>query len=113
FEMAYTADDIVRIHRTGRMAALIGVEGGNQINESLASLRQLYAAGARYMTLTHAINIRWADSATPNPTPATLTPLGQPLASETTRRRMLAPPTHIPNATLTSPLETTTAPILF
>ncbi len=59
FEMAYTADDIVRIHAAGRMAALIGVEGGNQINESLASLRQLYAAGARYMTLTHATNIRW------------------------------------------------------
>src|SRR5262245_59293352 len=66
-EMAYTAADIRRIHKAGRIASLIGIEGGHQINGSLAVLRQMYAAGARYMTLTHATNTPWADSATDTP----------------------------------------------
>ena len=67
FEMARTADDIVRIHKAGKIASLIGMEGGHSINNSLAVLRQLYAAGARYMTLTHSKNTDWADSATDAP----------------------------------------------
>jgi len=113
FEMAYTADDIVRIHRAGRMAALIGVEGGNQINESLASLRQLYAAGARYMTLTHATNIRWADSATANPAHGGLTPFGKQVVAEMNRMGMLVDLSHVSEATMTSALETTKAPVIF
>ncbi|TLY54498.1 MAG: hypothetical protein E6K50_04140, partial [Gammaproteobacteria bacterium] len=66
--MAYTAADIVRLHKARRIAALIGVEGGHQINNSLAVLRAYYEGGARYMTLTHSANTDWADSATDTPT---------------------------------------------
>jgi membrane dipeptidase len=113
FEMAYTADDIVRIHAAGRMAALIGVEGGNQINESLASLRQLYAAGARYMTLTHATNIRWADSATANPVHGGLTPFGKQVVAEMNRMGMLVDLSHVSEGTMKSALEATKAPVIF
>jgi len=66
-QMAYTADDIVRLHKSGRIASLIGVEGGHQIDNSLPMLHQMYVLGARYMTLTHTLNKDWADSATDNP----------------------------------------------
>src|ERR1700683_650730 len=75
-EMAYTAADIRRIHRAGRVASLIGIEGGHQINNSLAVLRQMYDLGARYMTLTHSSNTAWADSATDSPAHRGLTRFG-------------------------------------
>jgi membrane dipeptidase len=112
-EMAYTADDIVRIHNAGRVASLIGVEGGNQINESLASLRQMYAAGARYMTLTHATNIRWADSATADPAHGGLTPFGKQVVAEMNRLGMLVDLSHVSEGTMKSALETTRAPVIF
>ena len=74
--MAYTAADVRRMHKAHHIACLIGVEGGHQINDSLAVLRAYYDAGARYMTLTHAINTAWADSATDNPAHHGLTPFG-------------------------------------
>src|SRR5580700_93547 len=67
FAMAYTAADVMRAHKAGRIASLIGVEGGHQINDSLDVLRAYYDLGARYMTLTHSANTAWADSATDNP----------------------------------------------
>ncbi|MEO8113145.1 MAG: dipeptidase [Phenylobacterium sp.] len=113
FEMAYSADDIVRIHKAGRIAALIGVEGGNQINESLASLRQFYASGARYMTLTHAINSRWADSATANPAHGGLTPFGKQVVAEMNRLGMLVDLSHVSETTMKAALAATKAPVIF
>src|SRR3984885_12161986 len=66
-ELALTAADVRRIHRAGRIAALIGIEGGHQIDNSLAVLRQMYDLGARYMTLTHVLTTGWAASATDAP----------------------------------------------
>ena len=62
FELALTADDVERIHRQGRIASLIGMEGGHSINNSLAALRMTYKLGARYLTLTHTQNTDWADA---------------------------------------------------
>ena len=113
FEMAYTADDVVRIHKAGRIASMIGVEGGNQINESLASLRQFYAAGARYMTLTHAINTRWADSATANPAHDGLTPFGVQVVAEMNRLGMLVDLSHVSEGTMKAALAATKAPVMY
>jgi len=74
--MAYSAADVRRVHHSGKIACLIGIEGGHQINDSLAVLRQMYAAGARYMTLTHSSNTDWAYSATDNPAHHGMTPFG-------------------------------------
>jgi membrane dipeptidase len=67
FEMAYSADDILRIRKSGKIASLIGVEGGHSIDNSLGVLRMLHALGARYMTLTHSEALDWADSTTDKP----------------------------------------------
>jgi membrane dipeptidase len=113
FEMAYTADDVVRIHKAGRVASLVGIEGGHQINESLPALRQLYAAGARYMTLTHALNTRWADSATANPVHGGLTPFGRAVVGEMNRIGMLVDLSHVSEETMLDALEVAQAPVIF
>ncbi|WP_293900516.1 dipeptidase [Phenylobacterium sp.] len=113
FEMAYSADDVVRIHKAGRIASMIGIEGGHQIDDSLAVLRQMYAAGARYMTLTHAINTRWADSATANPQHNGLTPFGKAVVREMNRTGLLVDLSHVSEATMKDALSVTQAPVIF
>jgi membrane dipeptidase len=113
FEMAYTADDVVRIHKAGKVASLIGIEGGHQINDSLPALRQMYAAGARYMTLTHAIANRWADSATANPVHNGLTPFGKAVVGEMNRMGMLVDLSHVSEKTMKDALEVSKAPVIF
>ena len=112
-EMAYTADDIERIHKTGRVASLIGVEGGHQINDSLPALRQMYALGARYMTLTHTANTAWADSATDNPAHHGLTPFGKAVVHEMNRLGMLVDLSHVSPETMKAALATSAAPVMF
>jgi membrane dipeptidase len=113
FEMAYTADDVVRIHKAGKVASMIGIEGGHQINDSLPALRQMYAAGARYMTLSHALNNRWADSATANPVHNGLTPFGKAVVGEMNRLGMLVDLSHVSEKTMRDALEVTQAPVIF
>ncbi|ODT88927.1 dipeptidase [Phenylobacterium sp. SCN 70-31] len=113
FEMAYSADDVVRIHKSGKIASLVGIEGGHQINDSLPVLRQMYDAGARYMTLTHALNTRWADSATANPQHGGLTAFGRAVIAEMNRLGMLVDLSHVSEDTMKDTLEIAKAPVIF
>lgn len=113
FEMAYTASDVERIHKQGKIASLIGVEGGHCINNSLAVLRQLYALGARYMTLTHWSNTDWADAATAGPQYHGLSPFGEQVVREMNRLGMLVDLSHVSAETMNSVLNITKAPVIF
>ena len=113
FELARTADDVLRIHRSGRIASLIGVEGGHSIGNSLAVLRQLYALGARYMTITHRENDDWADSATADPVHNGLTPFGKLVVGEMNRLGMLVDLSHVAPKTMNDVLDITAAPVIF
>jgi len=111
--MAYTAADIVRLHKTHRIACLIGVEGGHQINNSLAVLRAYYDAGARYLTLTHTANTRWADAATDAPLHHGLTRFGAEVVREMNRLGMLVDLSHVSTETMSAALGVTQAPVIF
>jgi membrane dipeptidase len=113
FEQAHTADDIERIHKAGKIACLIGVEGGHMIENSAASLRVFYDLGARYMTLTHWDNIDWADSATDRPQHFGLTALGKQLVGEMNRLGMFVDLSHVSADTMRDALSVTKAPVLF
>jgi membrane dipeptidase len=112
-EMAYTAADVRRIHRSHKIAAMIGIEGGHQINNSLAVLRQMYDAGARYMTLTHTSNTAWADSATDKPVLHGLAPFGIEVVREMNRLGMLVDLSHISPDTMRAALGASAAPVIF
>jgi membrane dipeptidase len=112
-EMAYGAADIRRIHKNGKVASLIGIEGGHQINNSLAVLRQMYDAGARYMTLTHSNNTAWADSATDNPVHHGLTAFGVEVVREMNRMGMLVDLSHVSADTMRAALRVSEAPVIF
>jgi membrane dipeptidase len=113
FAMACTAADIRRIEREHRVASLIGVEGGHQIDDSLAVLRQYYDLGVRYMTLTHSSNTAWADSATDAPAHHGLTPFGKAVVREMNRIGMLVDLSHVSEATMRSALEVARAPVIY
>ncbi|MEA3065465.1 MAG: rane dipeptidase, partial [Sphingomonadales bacterium] len=112
-EMASTAADIRRIEKAGRIASLIGVEGGHQIGNSPAALRQYYALGARYMTLTHSKNNDWADSATDDPAHDGLTPFGKAIVREMNRLGMMVDLSHVSPKTMRDALAETKAPVIF
>jgi membrane dipeptidase len=112
-EMAYTAADIRRIHHAHRVASLVGIEGGHQINNSLAVLRQMYDLGARYMTLTHTLTTDWADSATDTPKYHGLTPFGVDVVHEMNRIGMLIDLSHVSADTMRMALKESAAPVIF
>jgi membrane dipeptidase len=113
FEQARTADDIERIHKAGKIACLMGVEGGHMIESSPAVLRVFHALGARYMTLTHWDNLEWADSATDRPEHFGLTDLGRRLVLEMNRLGMFADLSHVSADTMRAALKVTRAPVIF
>ena len=112
-ELARTADDMVRIHKSGRIGSMIGVEGGRQIGGSLAALRQYYNLGARYMTLTHNQTTEWADSATDDPKYDGLSPFGETVVHEMNRIGMLVDLSHVSAATMKDAIAASRAPVIF
>jgi membrane dipeptidase len=112
FAMAYSVDDILRIHRQGKIASLIGVEGGHSIDNSLAVLRMLYALGTRYMTLTHSETLAWADSATDRAVHGGLTAFGEEVVREMNRLGMLVDISHVSADTMRHVLRVTRAPVI-
>ena len=113
FELALTAADIERIHRQGKIASLIGMEGGHSINNSLAVLRMTYDLGARYMTLTHIKNTDWADAAGDQPRHHGLTPFGEEVVREMNRLGMLVDLSHVTDETMRAALKASRAPVIF
>jgi len=112
-ELATSAADVVRIHRSGRIASLIGMEGGHQIGNNLAALRAFYDLGARYMTITHFANNDWADAATDDPKHNGLAPFGKTVIGEMNRLGMIADLSHVSEKTMTDVLAVTRAPVIF
>jgi len=111
--LARTADDIVRIHKTGKVASLIGIEGGHQIGGSMAALRQFYDLGARYMTLTHFKNNEFADSATDDPKWHGINDFGRAVVHEMNRLGMLVDLSHVSPETMRDALAVSKAPVIF
>lgn len=113
FQLATTADDIVHIHRAGKIASLIGMEGGYSIDDSLGLLRQFYDAGARYMTLTHSKTTTWADSATDAPKWGGLSPFGETVVREMNRLGMMVDLSHVSEETMLDAMRVSDAPVIF
>ncbi|MEY9991848.1 membrane dipeptidase [Streptomyces sp. V4I8] len=110
---ALTAADMEAARAEGRIASLIGAEGGHSIADSLATLRSLYALGVRYMTLTHNDNIAWADSATDEPGVGGLSAFGREVVREMNREGMLVDLSHVAATTMRDALDATSAPVIF
>jgi len=112
-EFALTASDVERIAASGRVASLLGAEGGHAIAGSLGVLRMLYALGVRYMTLTHNRNVGWADSATDQVDAGGLTDFGRAVVREMQRIGMLVDLSHVAPATMHDALDAAAAPVIF
>ncbi len=113
FELALTADDVDRVFKKGRIASLIGMEGGHSVDSSLATLRMMYALGARYMTLTHNNNLPWADAAADKPEHGGLTPFGEEVVREMNWLGMLVDLSHVSPDTMDDALRVAVAPVIF
>jgi len=112
-ELALTAGDVERIFAAGRVASLLGAEGGHSIASSMGVLRALYALGVRYLTLTHNANVPWADSATGRPQAGGLTEFGRAVVREMQRLGMLTDLSHVSPATMSDTLDIAAAPVIF
>ncbi len=111
--LATTRGDVERAWSHGRIACLIGAEGGHSIDSSLGVLRMLHALGVRYLTLTHNDNVPWADSATDEPVLGGLSPFGQEVVRELNRLGMLVDLSHVSADTMHDALDVAQAPVLF
>ena len=113
FELARTGDDVRRIWSNGRVASLIGAEGGHSIGSSLAVLRLMARLGLRYMTLTHTENNPWADSATDTTIHGGLSEFGHEVVREMNRLGVLVDLAHVSEATMRDAIEISSAPVIF
>jgi membrane dipeptidase len=113
FGLALSTADIERVHGEGKIASLIGVEGGHCIEESLGVLRKLYELGARYMTLTHTDTLSWADAGTDKSRHGGLTPFGEDVVRTMNELGMLVDLSHVSPETMHDALNITTAPVIF
>lgn len=113
FQLAESYEDIVNARKNGRIASLIGVEGGHSIENSIQNLRRLYRMGARYMTLTHSDTLDWADSATDEARHGGLSAFGEEIVREMNRLGMLVDLSHVSPDTMKDALRVTQAPIIF
>ncbi len=113
FALARTAAEVRAAYRAGRVASLIGVEGGGQIDESFAVLRAYHALGAGYLTLTHSKTISWADSATDDPRHGGLTPFGKAVVGEMNRLGMLVDLAHVSEGVMKDAIAASRAPVIF
>ena len=113
FEIALNSNDVERIRSSGKIASLMGVEGGHSIENSIGKLKELFARGARYMTLTHGDTLDWADAATDDSKSDGLSPFGEEIVREMNRMGMLVDLSHVSPATMSDALDVTTAPIIF
>ena len=116
-EMAFTADDIRRIHKAGKIAALMGIEGGHAIEDSLSALRQFYRLGVRYMTLTHTNTNNWADSSGDVSNQNIkhhngLTDFGREVVREMNRLGMMVDISHVADKTFWDAIEVSQAPVI-
>ena len=110
---ATTADEVEAAWAAGRMASLMGAEGGHSINSSLGTLRRLHELGVRYLTLTHNANTPWADSATDRPAAGGLTAFGREVVREMNRVGMMVDLSHVSPGTIRDALAVTEAPVIF
>ncbi len=113
FALARTAADVRAAHKKGRIASLIGAEGGGQIDESFSVLRSYAALGVGYLTLTHSRTIAWADSATDDPQHKGLTPFGVAVVKEMNRLNMLVDLSHVNEDTMMDAIAASRAPVIF
>jgi membrane dipeptidase len=116
-EMAFTSDDIRRIHKAGKISALMGIEGGHAIEDSLPALREFYRLGVRYMTLTHTNTNNWADSAggignPPEKRHNGLSDFGKEVVREMNRMGMMVDISHVSDDTFRAAIEVSQAPVI-
>ncbi len=113
FALARTAADVRRIHAQGKIASLLGAEGGGQIDNSLSVLRTYADLGVGYLTLTHSKTIDWADSATDTPKHGGLTPFGEAVVREMNRLNMLVDLSHVSEDSMKDAMRVSRAPVIF
>lgn len=113
FALAIDSDDVERIRSQGKIASMIGMEGGHSIEGSIGKLRQLHVMGARYMTLTHTDSLEWADSATDAPRNDGLSDFGEDVVREMNRLGMLVDLSHVSPATMHDALDISSKPVVF
>jgi len=113
FEIAFTADDVERVFASGKIASLIGMEGGHSIDSSLGALRMFYRLGARYMTLTHSRNTPWADSSTDREEHGGLSEFGSEVVREMNWLGMLVDLSHVSPGTMHDVLDVVEAPVIY